>query len=67
VRNLTVTQLASYRRARELVRELEQLGYMVVVFSPHIVEDIDKDSLTLYLTSEGQRVIRALKQEHEGS
>ena len=61
-----VARLEDYRRVRELTEQARKLGFAIVTFTPIQTMDVDRDAFEAWLKKEGTKVLRAMRQEHEG-
>jgi len=61
-----VAKLEDYRRVRELTEQARKLGFAIVTFTPMQTIDVDRDAFEKWLKTEGTKVLRAMRQEHEG-
>lgn len=61
-----VAKLEDYRRVRDLTEQARNLGFAIVTFTPTQLIGVDKSALEQWLKTEGNKVLRAMRQEHEG-
>jgi hypothetical protein len=61
-----VANLEDYRRVRDLVEQARRLGFAIVTFTPMQTQDVDRDAFEAWLKTEGTKVLKAMRQEHEG-
>lgn len=61
-----VAKLEDYRRVRDLTEQARKLGFAIVTFTPTQLIGVDKSALEQWLKTEGNKVLRAMRQEHEG-